>query len=67
MARRKRRVCRRSRRHRQRPGAHRAGIPRYYGAFAAWGLRNYLSSAMRKLGVHSRRDAVDLAKEKGWL
>ena len=31
------------------------------------GLRNYLSSAMRKLGVHSRRDAVDLAKEKGWL
>jgi DNA-binding CsgD family transcriptional regulator len=32
-----------------------------------WGLRNYLSSAMRKLGVHSRRDAVDLAKEEGWL
>jgi DNA-binding CsgD family transcriptional regulator len=31
------------------------------------GLRNYLSSAIRKLGVHSRRDAVDLAKEKGWL
>jgi two-component system response regulator DesR len=30
-------------------------------------VRNYLSSAMRKMGVHSRRDAVDLANEKGWL
>jgi two-component system, NarL family, response regulator DesR len=30
-------------------------------------VRNYLSSAIRKMGVHSRRDAVDLANEKGWL
>jgi len=30
-------------------------------------VRNYLSAAIRKLGVRSRREAIDLAKDKGWL
>jgi two-component system response regulator DesR len=30
-------------------------------------VRNYLSAAIRKLGVRNRREAVDLANEKGWL
>jgi two-component system response regulator DesR len=30
-------------------------------------VRNYLSSAMRKLGARNRREAVDVATEKGWL
>jgi two-component system response regulator DesR len=30
-------------------------------------VRNYLSSAIRKLGVRNRREAIDHAKEKGWL
>jgi two-component system, NarL family, response regulator DesR len=30
-------------------------------------VRNYLSAAMRKLGARNRREAVDLATEKGWL
>jgi two-component system response regulator DesR len=30
-------------------------------------VRNYLSAVIRKLGVHSRREAIDLANEKGWL
>jgi two-component system response regulator DesR len=30
-------------------------------------VRNYLSAAIRKLGVRNRRDAVDAANEKGWL
>ena len=30
-------------------------------------VRNYLSSAMRKLGARNRREAVDRATEKGWL
>lgn len=30
-------------------------------------VRNYLSSAIQKLEVTSRQQAVDLAKEKGWL
>jgi two-component system, NarL family, response regulator DesR len=30
-------------------------------------VRNYLSAAMRKLGARNRRDAVDVATEKGWL
>jgi two-component system, NarL family, response regulator DesR len=30
-------------------------------------VRNYLSSAIRKLGARNRREAVDLAVEKGWL
>ena len=30
-------------------------------------VRNYLSTAMRKLGARNRREAVDIAKEKGWL
>jgi two-component system response regulator DesR len=29
--------------------------------------RNYLSSAIQKLGARNRREAVDLAVEKGWL
>ena len=30
-------------------------------------VRNYLSAAIRKLGVRNRRDAIDLANSKGWL
>jgi two-component system response regulator DesR len=30
-------------------------------------VRNYLSAAIRKLGARNRREAVDLAREKGWL
>jgi DNA-binding NarL/FixJ family response regulator len=30
-------------------------------------VRNYLSAAMRKLGARNRREAVDVATEKGWL
>lgn len=30
-------------------------------------VRNYLSSAMQKLGAHNRAEAVHLAEEKGWL
>jgi two-component system, NarL family, response regulator DesR len=30
-------------------------------------VRNYLSAAIRKLGVRNRREAIDLANEKGWL
>jgi two-component system response regulator DesR len=30
-------------------------------------VRNYLSTAIRKLGARNRRDAIDRAVEKGWL
>ena len=30
-------------------------------------VRNYLSTAMRKLGARNRREAVDIAEQKGWL
>jgi two-component system, NarL family, response regulator DesR len=30
-------------------------------------VRNYLSAAIRKLGVRNRREAIDLADRKGWL
>ena len=30
-------------------------------------VRNYLSSAMQKLGAHSRAEAVKVAEDKGWL
>jgi two-component system, NarL family, response regulator DesR len=30
-------------------------------------VRNYLSSAMQKLGARTRADAVRIAEEKGWL
>jgi two-component system response regulator DesR len=30
-------------------------------------VRNYLSSAMRKLGARNRSEAIDVAVEKGWL
>jgi two-component system, NarL family, response regulator DesR len=30
-------------------------------------VRNYLSSSIRKLGARNRREAVDVAVEKGWL
>jgi two-component system response regulator DesR len=30
-------------------------------------VRNYLSSAMQKLGAHSRAEAVRVAEDKGWL
>ena len=30
-------------------------------------VRNYLSAAIRKLGVRNRREAIDVAKGKGWL
>ena len=30
-------------------------------------VRNYLSAAIRKLGVRNRREAIDLANKKGWL
>jgi two-component system response regulator DesR len=30
-------------------------------------VRNYLSTAMRKLGARNRREAVDIAERKGWL
>jgi two-component system response regulator DesR len=30
-------------------------------------VRNYLSSAMRKLGARTRSEAVRIAEEKGWL
>jgi two-component system response regulator DesR len=30
-------------------------------------VRNYLSSAIRKLGARNRREAIDVATEKGWL
>ena len=30
-------------------------------------VRNYLSAAIRKLGVHNRSEAIELAKGKGWL
>jgi two-component system response regulator DesR len=30
-------------------------------------VRNYLSAAIRKLGVRNRRDAIDHANNKGWL
>ena len=30
-------------------------------------VRNYLSSAMQKLGAQTRAEAVRLAEEKGWL
>ena len=31
------------------------------------GVRNYLSQAMRKLGVATRREASDVAWEEGWI
>ncbi len=30
-------------------------------------VRNYLSAAIRKLGARNRREAVDMAEQKGWL
>jgi len=30
-------------------------------------VRNYLSAAIRKLGVRNRRDAIEFANNKGWL
>ena len=30
-------------------------------------VRNYLSAAIRKLGARNRREAIELAREKGWL
>jgi two-component system response regulator DesR len=30
-------------------------------------VRNYLSAAIRKLGARNRREAIDLAVERGWL
>jgi two-component system response regulator DesR len=30
-------------------------------------VRNYLSSAIRKVGARNRREALDVAVEKGWL
>jgi len=30
-------------------------------------VRNYLSTAIQKLGARNRRDAIDRATEKGWL
>jgi DNA-binding CsgD family transcriptional regulator len=30
-------------------------------------VRNYLSSAIRKLGSRNRREALDRTVEKGWL
>jgi two-component system, NarL family, response regulator DesR len=30
-------------------------------------VRNYLSTAIRKLGARNRREAVDIAEQKGWL
>ncbi|HLX19824.1 MAG TPA: response regulator transcription factor [Gaiellaceae bacterium] len=30
-------------------------------------VRNYLSASIRKLGARNRREAIDLAVEKGWL
>jgi two-component system response regulator DesR len=30
-------------------------------------VRNYLSAAIRKLGARNRREAIDVATEKGWL
>jgi two-component system response regulator DesR len=30
-------------------------------------VRNYLSAAIRKLGARNRREAIELANEKGWL
>jgi two-component system response regulator DesR len=30
-------------------------------------VRNYLSIAIQKLGVHNRVEAAHLAEEKGWL
>jgi two-component system, NarL family, response regulator DesR len=30
-------------------------------------VRNYLSSAIRKLGARNRREAIDRAVEKGWI
>jgi two-component system response regulator DesR len=30
-------------------------------------VRNDLSSAMQKLGAHSRAEAVRVAEDKGWL
>jgi two-component system response regulator DesR len=30
-------------------------------------VRNYLSSSIRKLGARNRREAIDVAVEKGWL
>jgi two-component system response regulator DesR len=30
-------------------------------------VRNYLSAAIRKLGVRNRHEAIELANEKGWF
>jgi two-component system response regulator DesR len=30
-------------------------------------VRNYLSTAMRKLGARNRGEAVEIAEQKGWL
>jgi two-component system response regulator DesR len=30
-------------------------------------VRNYLSTAIRKLGARNRREAVEIAEQKGWL
>jgi two-component system, NarL family, response regulator DesR len=30
-------------------------------------VRNYLSAAIRKLGARNRREAIEVANEKGWL
>jgi hypothetical protein len=30
-------------------------------------VRNYLSTAIRKLGARNRREAIEVANEKGWL
>ncbi|HEX4203677.1 MAG TPA: LuxR C-terminal-related transcriptional regulator [Ktedonobacteraceae bacterium] len=30
-------------------------------------VRNHLSAAMQKLGVHNRMEAAHLANQRGWL
>jgi two-component system, NarL family, response regulator DesR len=52
-------------------GAARSGAPIAELAgvlhLSAGTVRNYLSSAMQKLGAHSRAEAVRVAEDKGWL
>jgi two-component system response regulator DesR len=52
-------------------GAARGGVPVADLAgrlhLSAGTVRNYLSSAMQKLGAHSRAEAVRVAEDKGWL
>jgi hypothetical protein len=42
-------------------------FPAFLAHLSEGTVRNYLSSAIRKLGARNRAEAVQIAEEKGWL